>query len=592
MFPAYIVDPGTDSGPLHPAVAEAEEIIRIRAAEIARAARRRRRPPIRVESWVLGLSCFALFVTVGSVAAVGAGILPGDALSRVQAAQSVLSSRDPHLEAIGFIWGPFPTLFQVPLVAMRSWWPALTANGLAAVVVSAAFMSGTVVQLVAWGRDAGAPRWFRIAAVLVAVAHPLVWIYGANGMSEACGMFFLVLAARQLARWLESDDVRPLCLCGIALGLAYLARYEAVTAVLATGAVVGVVSLGRQPRDGSPTERVRGMAVDLAVVAIPALAAVVGWALVSWVIVGEPFSQFTSEYGNSALVEASGSGTAAIIGDLSAPGRAWFFIRQVAFAAPLLVALALGALWVGDRAAARATAALAVVGSPVAFQLLLSVQGGTFPWFRYVAGSVTLSVLLALVIGGAPSRTRGRWLRPLALLALVPGVVVATAVVRSGDLGAEDDARFVAGVQGALDGERPVESRSMVTRGMTVAEAIDRRDGVVPGSVLTDTSSTFAVVAAAPRPDVYLIPSDRDFEAVVSDPATFGVRYLLLHSPATPGDALVRQYPALWNDDGTPIATLVASWGDEQDRVGEYRLYAVDDPAPRPRPTPEDGFSP
>ena len=40
-----------------------------------------------------------------------------------------------------------------------------------------------------------------------------------------------------------------------------------------------------------------------------------------------------------------------------------------------------------------------------------------------------------------------------------------------------------------------------MTRGAAVAEAIERRDGVVPGSVLTDTSSTFAVVAATPQID-------------------------------------------------------------------------------------------
>jgi hypothetical protein len=110
--------------------------------------------------------------------------------------------------------------------------------------------------------------------------------------------------------------------------------------------------------------------------------------------------------------------------------------------------------------------------------------------------------------------------------------------------------------------------------------------------VLTDTSSTFAVVVAARRPELYIIPSDRDFEAVVSDPATFGVRYLLLHSPATPGDALVRQFPTLWGQAGAPIAQLVRTWGDEADRAGEYRLYAIDDPAPRTRATPEDGFTP
>lgn len=583
--------PDPDAGPLHPAVVEAEQIVRVRAAELERTARRVRRPRHRGEIAVVGTVSFALFAVVGALLAARAGVLPGDAVSRVQNAQAVVFGRDPHPEAIGFVWGPFPTAFQVPVVLLRSWWPDLTSSAVAAVLVSAAFMAGTLVQLVGWGRDAGSPRWFRWSVVVVAVAHPLVWMYGANGMSEACGMFFLVVAARQLARWLESDDVRPLMACGLALGLAYLTRYEALTAILAVGLVVAAVSTGRQPRAWSGRERVRGVTVDVTVVALPALAAVIGWAAVSWVIIGEPFAQFSSEYGNSALVRASANGAADIVGDLSGPGRAWFFLRQLTVAAPLLIGLVLVVLWLGDRAATRAVAALAVLGAPVALQLLLATSGSTFPWFRYVGGAVALSVLLVLVIGGSAADHR-HWLRPVALLALVPGVVVSTAVVRSGDLGSADDAALLRGVSAVLDGTTPSDRSSITARAQQVAADIDRRRDVVPGAVLTDTSSTFAVVAASPRPEAYLIPSDRDFEAVVADPATFGVRYLLLHGPATPGDAIVREYPRLWANAGAPVARLVQRWGSAGDRTGEYRLYAVDHPAPRTRPSPEDGFTP
>lgn len=579
-----------DAHALHPAVVEAEHIVRLRAAEIARRAQRRRRAPIRIESTVLGLASFVGFLVVGAQAALRAGALPGDALARGQSAQAVLWGRDPHLESVGFIWGPFPTLFEIPLIALRPWWPALTSAGLAAVVVSAAFMAGAVVQLLAWGRDAGAPRWFRIGAALLFVAHPLIWMYGSNGMSEAAAAFFLIVAARQLARWIDTDDLRPLALCGVAVGLAYLVRYEAVAAVLATMTVVGAVGFGRQSRMSPVRRRLQGAAVDLAIVGIPALAAVIGWALASWVTVGEALPQISSKYGNSALVRAASSGTAAVIGDMSAPGRAWFFLRQTGAAAPLVLVLVLAALWLGDRAAVRATAASAVVGGPLAVQLVLAVQGTTFPWFRYVSDAVVLAVMLVLVIGGAAPEGRSRWIRPVALLALVPGIVASTAVVRSGSLGAADDRRFLDGISAAI-GDRPTpEAESMTARGARVARDIGRRSDVVAGAVLTDTSSTFAVVAAAPQPADYIIPSDRDFESVLSDPATFGVRYLLLRSPATPGDALIRRYPDLWTTNGAPVARLVQTWGGEGDRAGQFRLYAVDNPASHTRPAPESGF--
>ncbi len=583
--PGEPVDPGA----LHPAVLEAEQIVRLRAAELEGRRRRRRRVPIPVEGASVFTVSFLAFAAIGAIVSTRTGALPGDTLSRVQSALAVVAGRDPHPESIGFIWGPFPTAFEVPLTALRSWWPSLTTDALAGVVVSAAFMAGTLALAVSWGRDSGAPRWFRLSVVALAAAHPLVWMYGANGMSEACGTFFVVLAACQLARWLEHDDVRPLMGAGIALGLAYLARYEVLVAILAAAAVVAVVSSQRQPRDWTWRRRLRGTSVDVTVLALPAMAAVVGWALISWVIIGQPFAQFSSEYGNSALVRASASGTASIIGDLSAPGRAWFFLRQVAVAAPVVLVLVLAVLWLGDRAAKRGLAAVTVVGTPVLLQLLLATQGGTFPWFRYVFGAVVLTLLLVLVIGGSAAAGRP-WLRPLALVALVPGIVLSYGVVRSGDLGAADDAVLVRGVRSVVSGDTVPERTSLTALAKRVANDIDRRPGVVPGAVLTDTSSTFAVVAAAPRPETYLIPSDRDFEAVVADPATFGVRYLLLRSPATPGDALVREHPRIWQRDGAPIAHLVQTWGSGDDRAGEYRLYAVDGPTSSPRAHPEEGF--
>ena len=42
----------------------------------------------------------------------------GDALSRVQAAESVLFSRDPHLAAIGFIFTPLTAMVQIPAILL------------------------------------------------------------------------------------------------------------------------------------------------------------------------------------------------------------------------------------------------------------------------------------------------------------------------------------------------------------------------------------------------------------------------------------------------------------------------------------------
>ncbi len=58
----------------------------------------------------------------------------------------------------------------------------------------------------------------------------MIVLYGGNGMSEAPYIFFTLWAVRRLLRWVRTDQVNDLVVAGIALGLDYLTRYEAVAA--------------------------------------------------------------------------------------------------------------------------------------------------------------------------------------------------------------------------------------------------------------------------------------------------------------------------------------------------------------------------
>ena len=79
-------------------------------------------------------------------------------------------------------------------------------------------------------------------AVLFAV-NPMIVFYGSNGMSEAPFIFFMSWAVRRLIMWMLDDDVHHLITAGgIAMGLAYLTRYDAVACVAAAGLLVGVTT--------------------------------------------------------------------------------------------------------------------------------------------------------------------------------------------------------------------------------------------------------------------------------------------------------------------------------------------------------------
>ena len=600
-IPRISVDDVVVADESHPAVLEADHLVRVRVAELRRRASGQRSTR-RVEAVVVGGLTTALLMVVGWLAAARGGVIPADAISRVQGALAVVSGRDPHPESIGFIWGPFPTLFQVPFVALRSWVPELTAASIAATTVSAICTGLLLAQLVDWARTSGSPRWARWSVAVLTLASPLVLLYGANGMSEACWMVLLVLAVRSLARWAERDDLGGLVLGGAALGAAYLTRYETAASILAAAAFVVVVSAQRRPADDGWTRgtvgpsrsaawrRLRAVVLDLSILAFPVSACVLGWSLVSYVIVGEPLAQLTSDYGNAALVRDGAGAIESIIGDTSVPGRVGFYLRQLLAAAPLLIPVLLVALWLGGRTARRASVAAAIVGSPLVLQLLLAGRGDTFPWFRYVVGAVVLSALRAALLAGSGGAVGGsRMLRVVAVLSLVPGLLLSWSVVLNSDLGSADDRSTVDAIVAGATGERIEESRSVIVRAATVAADLDDVPDATPGSILTDASSTFAVVSASAEPSVFIIPSDRDFEAVVSDPATFGVRYVLLRIPASTGDAVVAAHPGLLTDQDAGFER-VRTWGGDDDTSGRYALYRVLNPRGEPRPTPDEGF--
>jgi len=411
-------------------------------------------------------------------------------------------------------------------------------------------------------------------------------------MSETCWLMFLVIAMRQLSRWWESDDVVALTASGLALGAAYLTRYESVAAIGAGTLLVAGVAWQRAALSDdhrTMSARARSAGVDVAVFLFPAIAAVAGWAFVSWVVIGEPLAQFTSQYGNRALVVAGQAGNAALVGDLSAAGRAWFFVRQFAVAAPMAIPIVLVGCWIGGRTVRRIAVVVTVFGAPIAVQALLAVQGQTFPWFRYVVPAVVLAGAAAIAAGGSSAWVSARGsLRPLLILSLIPGVLMSWSTVSRGDLGSEDDQLLLDGIAEVASGSPVDASESVLELAGLVAANINEFRKVAPGAVLTDTSSTSAVVAAAKRPELFVIPSDRDFLPVVADPALFGIRYVLLRSPATPGDAVVRAYPKLWNSTADPLARRVRSWGNPEDSTGEFRLFEIKNPRGEPRATPTE----
>jgi Dolichyl-phosphate-mannose-protein mannosyltransferase len=522
----------------------------------------RQRPAVLV---FVGSLC--LYLAAAYLMNVRSGAMFGDAFARVAMAHQVLTSRDPSLADIGFVWSPLPTLALLPLVALADWWPALLRDGFASNIVSSLCMAGAVVVVWLTLGDFGARRWVRVLFTTMFALHPMVLTSGANGMSEAMLCLFSLLGIRALARWLQGREARHLMAAGVHIGVAYLVRYEALTSAAAVVTLVVAVTFLRTP--ASWRDRISDALADGLVVAFPPLVAFVGWAVASWLIVGRPFEQFSSAYGNSAQIANSGI----------APADAGFVARQLVLLAPalpLVVGTALLAGW--RRHDARSLASLAVCGAPLVFHAVAASAGATFGWLRFYLLAIPLTILLAGYVAAAPIpggsaqrwRTRAVLTSGIAVIAVVSSIAT-TGVVFTNPLLASDEYALLQALTGNMRPDNP-HTKQRFQGERKVAIYLDDRN-LPEGSVLLDSWGGYAIVAASDNPPQFVLNVDRDFFAALARPHAF-VKYLLVPGGKVTAelDALNRSYPGLY-DGKVPSTTLVREFTGGQIT---WRLYRLD----------------
>jgi hypothetical protein len=485
---------------------------------------------------VLFAGALAVYLAAGAVQVFGLHRMEGDALSRVANAYYVLFSRDPHLAAVGFIWNPLPSLLTLPLLPLHRLWPALVEEGFAGNIESALFMAGCVVQVRAMLRDLGVRHRAALLLTALFALHPMILLFGGNGMSEAPFMFFVLVAVRHLAGWARGGAVTALIGAGLGLAGAYLTRYEAVPVGMA--AVTVAVLLTWRRCAGTRRHPAWSALVDGVVLGAPLALVVALRAGASWLIIGHPFQQFSSVYGNTAQLSVSGPGRGTPTGSL----------LQAATLEPGLALLLLGAAVVAVRRRELRALALLLPVAALAFTLAEDNRGVLLPWLRFLILVVPLATLAVGLLLAAPRRRRLVAAVPVLLLALgLPSSVLA---LRSGTGVAEETHTFqlersVAGRVDALPAGR--------------------------GEILVDAFMGFPIVLASRHPERLVVTSDRDFRSVLADPAGSGVRWLLVPRPdgVSGLDALSQTYPGIWRD-GAGLGRLEREFGG-----GAWRLYRV-----------------
>lgn len=528
---------------------------------------------LRLEAATVFSVALVAYLTLGALIVFGLDALPTDSLARVANASAAVASRDPHLGGIGFVWSPLPNVALIPLVALHDIAGSLRSVGFAASISSAVLMAATVGSLRKTLAAFGVSALPRLVTTALFAASPMIVLYGANGMSEAFLLLPLVTATRHLWLWLGNQCPQHLVWVGSSLGVAYLCRYEALAAGISTIAVVLLVTVVRHR--GTQAERWGTASVDAAIVAFPVAAAFVGWAAVSWIIIGHPFDQFSSDYGNSAQVAASAKGIEAATGFSGD-----YLLDQVTALAPtiaLAATLALAAAVVTRRL--RPLAPLVVVGPVCVSQGLLFVRHTSFGWLRFqIAASLLLALLVVTVL--AELRWRPRWQlrwRPAlaataaAMVLLGPAMPLGFAAMRDPVL-AREEANLVAAIAGdGIEDPRALPARSRYAFEREIARQIDRM--LLPeGAILADSALAFPIVLASQRIDQWVITPDRDFKAALASPAVFSVEYLLTPIGQGGFDAVAGEYPDLAT---TPEVATPAREFHDQATGRRWRLYRV-----------------
>lgn len=512
------------------------------------------------DDWIVAILALLLYLGVGAWLTSQNIIFP-DSMSRVANGYYVVFSRDPHLAAIGFVWNPLPSLAVIPLLLLSPLIPVLASKAFAGVIVSA--ICGAVAMVFARRLLAlfGVGRGAGMVLTGILAIQPLILLSAATGASESMLLAIALYTTLHLTRWLRKDDPWHLAHAGFGLGLAYLVRYEAVAAALATVLIVFGVSLWRS-RGGRRAKTI--FLLDCFLVGGPFAASFGAWALASRLVAGSWFETYTSLYGNTAQVTSAREAIDNVTGG-NLEGILAYLAAQLFAVAPfallfVIIAMVVAAL----RRDAGVLGSAAVLGGILAFDEWAFMSGSSFGWLRFQLMAIPWGMLMAgyilAALRGGEERLAFRkvtaWTVLIATLAPLPLAWWASLDSRL----AREENLALSVAQG---GQYVMQDQA--------AAYLDSLN-LPEGSVITDVAYSFPIVLASRKPKQFVITPDRDFKEKLSNPVKGRVRYALVTDPAfSTADAVALRFPGIY-EDGSGVATLEREWRDS--RGVAWRLYA------------------
>jgi Dolichyl-phosphate-mannose-protein mannosyltransferase len=471
------------------AVAEVQEM----RASVRTTVSRRRRP---VWPWSLAVALFLQYSLVGIWLLSDRQYAIGDSIARTLNAQVMVLSRDPHLGAMGFYWMPLPMLIRIPFVLLLAPFESQVYAG----PLSTALLAALVIPVLA--RIAAELRLGTATTALLIVVYalnPVTVFSAANGMSEAAFALFLALTFLGLVRYGNDRDVRSLSLVGAALAGGMMSRLEFIPITIA--AVLACALL-------APKARWKRIA---AMVALPPLAVFSAWTFASYLITKDALYWYHEAKISGATPDVHPWMPASLT-PLTIAGYVGFMALLVAPSIPIALGIAV-VRWHEWRQTLGLVVVLVTTPAFVALQLLMRASWGNPRYFAVLPlGACVLAMWAMKLAGTWEIRTRVKVVFLLAAVGVVGAVISTYAYSDPKRTSIESEFVFFSAITGRpapdyprrFDQLRPLINFLDPELAKGKVAVIDTRGGIP------------LLMSAYPRQ--FIVPEDRDFEEIMSDP--------------------------------------------------------------------------
>lgn len=494
------------------------------------------------------------------------GLASSEAVARTARVAVLWEAPDLTMFAFGFDRPPLLSLLTAPFAAFEG----LRANGMAAALGTAAGSAISLPIAAKVARDAGMIPWARALFVLAFVTNPVLVYAGIFGLPEMIYASLVLLSIVEYTRWVQDRTVASVITSGVALGLAFLVRYNVllVAVVMAWGYWYTARGKGRRGEDAHAAQA-NTLAFLVPIIFVAGL-----WALIAWFPRGYPLDFVHLARALTALGDddpAILARMADLRGDpVAVAGWVGWWTLLIAPASILAV---LGLAASAFQSKHRERTVLAVLAASLLLPEVVALLGG---WGQARIPHLFVAVVPAFAVVAYRERLLTRGVPP----SVLEGPRRRAQVALSAGLLAVSLASAVAVWQmPETDAPAPALADSvrtgLVPAPFTQGEremAAYLREHAGTGDVVVDVNRHAAVMLLADDLALFQTEANRAQEATLYEP--FGVaRFVLARRPvAGQGPGRIERAHPLVFEAGSGAFTLEFESGD-------YRLYAVTGPA-------------